>query len=120
MQADKNRTERSFNVGSWVYLKLQPYIQTSVAPRASQKLAYWFFGLYQITEKIGTVAYKLKLPESSSVHPVFHVSQLKGAIPVNHTALPLPDTIDDLQVPQCILEKQVASNGSTVCLQALI
>lgn len=34
-QADKNRTERSFTVGDWVYAKLQPYVQTSVAPRAN-------------------------------------------------------------------------------------
>ena len=33
-QADKNRIERSFAVGDWVYLKLQPYVQSSVLPRA--------------------------------------------------------------------------------------
>lgn len=30
MQADKNRVERSFQVGDWVYVKLQPYVQQSV------------------------------------------------------------------------------------------
>jgi hypothetical protein len=59
MQADKNRTERSFSVGAWVYIKLQPYIQTSVASHANQKLSFRFFGPYQIIEKIGSVAYKL-------------------------------------------------------------
>ena len=34
-QADKNRTEREFAVGDLVYLKLQPYIQSSVAPRGN-------------------------------------------------------------------------------------
>ena len=24
-QSDKNRSERSFNIGDWVFLKLQPY-----------------------------------------------------------------------------------------------
>jgi len=75
LQADKQRTERSFSVGDWVYAKLQSYVQTSVAPRANQKLAYGFFGPYQqIVERIGSVAYKLLLPKASTVHPVFHVS----------------------------------------------
>jgi hypothetical protein len=34
-QADKKRMERSFAVGDWVYLKLQPYIQVSVARRST-------------------------------------------------------------------------------------
>jgi hypothetical protein len=120
MQADKNRTERTFAIGDWVYVKFQPYVQTSVAPRANQKLAYRFFGPYQIVDKIGNVAYKLQLPATSTIHPVFHVSQLKGAVPVTQAARPLPATLDDLQVPQRILQKRVANMGSTVRLQALI
>jgi len=42
-QADKHRSEREFAVGDWVYLKLQPYVQSSLAPRANQKLAFKFF-----------------------------------------------------------------------------
>lgn len=47
-QADKHRTERVFAVGDSVFLKLQPYIQASVAPRANHKLAYKFFGPYTV------------------------------------------------------------------------
>ena len=39
-QADKNRTEREFLVGDQVYLKLQPYVQSSVTPRSNMKLCY--------------------------------------------------------------------------------
>jgi len=34
-QSDKNRSERVFQVGDWVFLKVQPYVQSSLAARVS-------------------------------------------------------------------------------------
>jgi hypothetical protein len=39
-QADKSRSERTFQVGDIVYLKLQPHIQSLAAPRGNAKLIY--------------------------------------------------------------------------------
>jgi hypothetical protein len=47
-QADKHRSKHTFAVGSWIYLKLQPHVLSSVAPCANQKLAYKFFGPFLI------------------------------------------------------------------------
>lgn len=68
-------------MGDWVYIKLQIFIQTLVARRSSRKLSYKFFGPYLIFQRVGPVAYKLHLPQSSQMHSVIHVSQLKKAIP---------------------------------------
>lgn len=52
-QAGKNRQERSFAVGDWVYAKLQPYVQQSIHKHTNNKLSYKFFGPYLILQRIG-------------------------------------------------------------------
>ncbi|GAB2280456.1 hypothetical protein Dimus_039409 [Dionaea muscipula] len=46
--ADKRRAEKSFNEGEFVFFKLQPYRQTSLALRKNLKLAAWYYGPYKI------------------------------------------------------------------------
>ena len=77
-QADKKRSDRVFAVGDSVFLKLQPYIQSSVAPRAHHKLLFKYYGPYQVLERVGASAYRLALPPASKIHPVLHVSTEVG------------------------------------------
>lgn len=43
----------------------------------SKKLTPCFINMYQITQRIGVVAYRLAFPPSlSNLHDVFHVSEL--------------------------------------------
>ncbi|MCH87860.1 Ty3/gypsy retrotransposon protein, partial [Trifolium medium] len=76
-QADKHRRDAPLMVGSWAYVKLQPYKQISLTGERYHKLSKRFYGPYLITARIGPVAYKLDLPQHSKIHNVFHCSKLK-------------------------------------------
>lgn len=106
--ADQHSTERVFDVGAWVWLKLKDYKQMSVCHRSNAKLGPKYCGPFQVTAKLGPVAYKLKLPSSVRIHDVFHVSQLKefrGILPVT-TDIPQWLTDHALMTPADVLSKR--------------
>ena len=74
-QADKHRQDKTFEVGDWVYLKLQPYRQRTLAYKGKWKLSPRFFGPFQVLQKVGTISYKLELPlkPKSIMFFIFHV-----------------------------------------------
>jgi len=75
--ADRHKSDRKYEIGDRVYVKLQSYIQILVSFRPNAKLSPKYFGPYQILDKVGEVSYKLGLLVNSKIHNVFHVSQLK-------------------------------------------
>lgn len=93
--ADNHRRDVEFAVGDWVYVRLRPYRQVSVAGHNNyNKLLKRFFGPYQITERLGKVAYRLELPSNSKIHPIFHCSVLKPHQgPPTDTLSPLPAAV---------------------------
>jgi hypothetical protein len=119
--ANLKRSEWQFVVGDWVYLKLQPYVQSSVAVRSNNRLSFKFFGPFQVVTKVGAVAYKLALPATSSVHLVFHVSQLKKSVGQHQsvTAVPLEQDVQ-WSVPVAIIQRRTITCGKSSKTQGLI
>ena len=60
---------------------LQPYVQSTVASRSSQKLSLRFYGSFKTIQRVGQVPYELNFLIDAKIHPVVHVSQLKQHIP---------------------------------------
>lgn len=122
-QANKHRTERQFDVGAWVYLKLQPHRQVTVRQGQQHKLSAKFYGPFFIEERIGEVAYKLKLPNHSQIHPVFHISQLKKCHGNNQQMGDLPQLREDGLLeykPQAILERRLGKRNNRPVMYVLI
>lgn len=84
----KHRSERTYEVGDMVYLKMQPYRLVVFGLRQSLKLTNKFYGPFRILQKVGAVAYRLRLPAGVGIHLVFHISQLKKHL--GPWAIPVP------------------------------
>lgn len=112
--ADRHQSERSFDIEDWVFVKLQPYRQQTIALRSSKKISPKYYGPYKVLDKHGSVAYKLQLPATSQVHPVFHVSQLKKLVGNACTSNQLPSVLADVRVTDpefCLARKMVQRQG---------
>ncbi|GJS84332.1 hypothetical protein Tco_0750873 [Tanacetum coccineum] len=75
--ADNRRKPLEFEVGDRVMLKVSPW-KGVIRFGKKGKLAPRYVGPFEILERVGPVAYRLRLPEElSGVHDTFHVSNLK-------------------------------------------
>ena len=78
--ADNRRRDLQFEIGDRVFLKISPW-KGILRFGKRGKLSPRYIGPYEIVSKVGSVAYKLKLPpELSRIHDTFHVSMLRKYI----------------------------------------
>ncbi|GJX70053.1 putative reverse transcriptase domain-containing protein [Tanacetum coccineum] len=83
-----------FQIGDKVMLKVSPW-KGVIRFGKQGKLNPRYIGPFKIIDKVGTVAYRLELPEQLSiVHSTFHVSNLKKCLVDEPLAIPL----DEIQV----------------------
>jgi hypothetical protein len=103
MKLNADRKRKNFpklRAGQMVYLDTKN-LNTG---QPSKKLDVRQTSPFPVLDQIGSVAYKLKLPLSWKIHPVFHVSLLRPAI-INKQLH--PDVIDDnLRPPPDIVDGQ--------------
>ncbi|GJX61739.1 putative reverse transcriptase domain-containing protein [Tanacetum coccineum] len=90
--ADVRRKPLEFQVGDKVMLKVSPW-KGVIRFGKRGKLNPRYIGPFKIIAKVGTVAYRLELPEKlSRVHSTFHVSKLKKCMADEPLAIPLDES----------------------------
>jgi transposase InsO family protein len=96
-QANSRRRDMSFSVGDKVRLSTA---NLSLPSTMSRKLTARYVGPFVIERVVNPVAYKLKLPESLKIHPVFHVSMLQPwredeVFPAHRPSLTRPPPVNE-------------------------
>lgn len=120
---DKRRSDRYFEVGDLMYLKLQPFKQHLLRKMRNQKLSPKFYDPYPIEAKFRQVAYRLKLPEGTRIHSTFHVPQLKkhvGSAIHSPTLLPVGTDGSILKELARILDRRMAQEGNQAIAKVLV
>jgi len=106
--ADANRYFQEFNVGDQVLLRVSPTRGVMMFGKKG-KLAPRYVGPFPIIERIGSVAYRLGLPEHlHRIHDVFHISSLRRYLrdDMVHAHIAIEDI--DLQPDSSYEERPVA------------
>ncbi|GJW95276.1 hypothetical protein Tco_0174948 [Tanacetum coccineum] len=112
--ADNRRKPLEFEVGDRVLLKVSPW-KGVIHFGKRGKLAPRYVGPFEILERIGPVAYRLRLPEElSGVHDTFHVSNLKKCLADASLHVPLDEikvdkTLRFVEEPVEIMDRKVKS-----------
>ncbi|GJX81112.1 hypothetical protein Tco_0329261 [Tanacetum coccineum] len=112
--ADNRRKPLKFEVGDQVLLKVSPW-KGVIRFGKKDKLVPRYVAPFEILEKIGPLAYRLRLPEElSSVHDTFHVLNLKKCLTDANLHVPLDEikidkTLRFVEEPVEIMDREVKS-----------
>ncbi|GKE00506.1 putative reverse transcriptase domain-containing protein, partial [Tanacetum coccineum] len=110
--ADKRRKPLEFEVGDQVLLKVSPWKGVGRFGKKG-RLAPRYVGPFEILERIGLVAYRLRLlGELNSVHDTFHMSNLKMCLADANLHVPLDEikvdkTLHFVEEPIEIMDQEI-------------
>ena len=82
---DRRHHPQFFRTGDFALLRLHRGYNVPATKLTGRKYGLQFVGPFKILERIGRLAYRLDIPDSWNVHPIFSVAQLE----------PCPDPKDD-------------------------
>jgi hypothetical protein len=124
-QANARRRDVSFAVGDKVRLSTA---NLSLPSTMSRKLTARFIGFLVVERVVNPVAYKLKLPASLKIHPVFHISLLQpwhedAEFPAHQPTLTRPPPVNEdenrFKVDR-LLDKRTRRYGRGQCVEYLV
>ncbi|GKE87659.1 putative reverse transcriptase domain-containing protein, partial [Tanacetum coccineum] len=110
--ANVRRKPLEFQVRDRVMLKVSPR-KGVIRFEKRGNINLWYIGPFKILERIGPMAYKLKLPEElSTVHSTFHVSNLKKCLSDESLGIPmkelrLDEKLKFVEEPVEIMDREV-------------
>ncbi|KAF5801008.1 putative nucleotidyltransferase, Ribonuclease H [Helianthus annuus] len=110
--ADPKRKDLHFEVGEKVLLKVSPWKGVMRFGKKG-KLSPRYIGPFEVIERVGSVAYKLNLPEDlNGIHNVFHICNLKKcfadeSLVIPHTDVHIDESLKFIEKPLSIEDRQV-------------
>ncbi|GJV42852.1 hypothetical protein Tco_1427388 [Tanacetum coccineum] len=109
---DVRRKPLEFQVGDKVMLKVSPW-KGVICFAKLRKLNSRYIGPFKVLVNVGTVAYRLELPQQlSRVHNMFYISNLKKCLSNDLLAIPLDeihivDKLHFIEEPIEIMDREV-------------
>lgn len=119
---DQNHKPIEFRVGDQVYVRLH-HGYSLPTKQVNHKLQLQNTGPFRVLERVGRLAYHIKLPSTWKIHPVLSVAHLEPAPATPdpfHHELPKPPAVvnakvypgeDDIYKVKCLLDKHTIQRG---------
>jgi hypothetical protein len=119
--ADNRRRPLKFEVGDHMFLKVSP-MRGMMWFGKKEKLSSGFVGPFQITQRVGRLAYRIALPpDLVRTHDVFHVSMLRKYIAnsdviMEYEPLEIYEGLTYVEEPVKIVDKEQVLPTKTISI----